>query len=80
MYNQSMRLIAYLTIGGFMTNAQLRKLSFYAKEEALQFACLLEVGTHACKEEMRFSVMPGKIAYHVVRERFIKKYGYWQIA
>ena len=61
-----------------MTNAQLRKLSFYAEEDAYQFAGLLEVGTHACLTEVRYRVIAGSLAYHVVKERFIKKYGYWR--
>ena len=63
-----------------MTNTQLEKLSFYAKEEAMQFACLLEVGTHACLDEIRFTVRAGDIAYHVVKERYFKRFGYWKLA
>ena len=62
-----------------MTSKQLEKLAFYSKEEALQFASLMEVGLHVCKEEVRYTVKAGKISYRVFKERFIKKYGYWQI-
>ena len=61
-----------------MNNTQLRKLSFYAKEDAMQFASLLEVGTHACKDEMRFTVVACDLAYRVVKERYFKRFGYWK--
>lgn len=61
-----------------MTSKQLEKLSFYAQEEAIQFASLLEVGLHVCKEEVRFRVYASKLAYHVIKERFIKCHGYWK--
>jgi 1-aminocyclopropane-1-carboxylate deaminase/D-cysteine desulfhydrase-like pyridoxal-dependent ACC family enzyme len=61
-----------------ISNNDLRKLSFYAQEDAMQFASLMEVGTHACKDEVRYTVIAGSLAYHVVRERFIKKFGYWR--
>ena len=61
-----------------MTNNQLKKLSFYAREDAMQFASLMEVGTQACKEEVRYTVIAGSLAYYVIKERFIKKFGYWK--
>jgi hypothetical protein len=61
-----------------MTSNQLRDLSFYTKEDAIQFASLMEVGTHACKEEERYTVIAGSLAYHVIKERYFKRLGYWK--
>ena len=62
-----------------MTNKQLSKLSFYAKEYALQFAGLLAVGTHACLDEVRFTVVAGDLAYRVVKERYFKQSNCWSL-
>lgn len=60
-----------------MTNTQLEKLSFYNEEEAMQFASLLEVGLHVCPEETRYRARVGQLSYHVVKERYFKRFGYW---
>ena len=62
-----------------MTNNQLTKLSFYAKEDALQFTSLLAVGTHACLDEVRFTVVAGDLAYRVVKERYFKRSNCWHL-
>ena len=61
-----------------MNSTQLEKLSFYAQEDAQQFANLLAVGTHACLDEVRFTVRAGTLAYQVVKERYFKRLGYWK--
>ena len=61
-----------------MNSNQLDKLSFYAKEDAMQFAALLAVGAHACLDEIRFTVVTGELAYRVVKERYFKRLGYWK--
>lgn len=60
-----------------MTNSQLEKLSFYSREDAQQFASLLEIGTHANLEKVRFVPYATQIVWRVRKERFIKKFNYW---
>ena len=61
-----------------MTNNQLEKLRFGSKEDAAQFATLLEVALWVDPDKTRYVVMAGQLHYHVIKERYFKRFGYWK--
>ena len=61
-----------------MTNNQLQKLRFGSAADATQFATLLEVALWVDPEKTRYVVRAGQLHYHVIKECYFKRFGYWK--